>query len=1766
MIAPDLYTEDENERSPSGRQVTEGDTDPHHMAKAHRSNLEKPSIAKQNRSKKEIVVDSEKRSRVQGRSIPAKRVVSDGHWRKKRSPPKTTTSKRHYDSDLQLPAQVEAEDHIEPTTNPKSLRRRKHNGNEGNSILDASRGDDGIRVFPTPPGSRRQSESFQKTCSNEACSINEENVVAEDLSPKSSGSQNDESVEGSQRADHQKSPRSTPIVPKEDTRRRKSSHTKAPDLDASISRVQKVSSERHGSTRSQRRSLLSQVFGEPRRILSKQQPSPPAVSRVPSIEAWLDETPDPFIDDEKPDFELASSFKPDIEPLEPSTKITPLQDPNNIWNSLDSSEHTRPSSHGSKRQKRIRSSAGHEGVSFPADCSTKTPLSALASDTVSASKLDDVIPNDTEISPSLKRRGAIKPMPSSAKDRRELFVRDECDEIAAHSTVSLDQGLESKNPFRPPGLHFKRPFPCTGPHRLSTIASVETFNTNIQNTAPSVLSDIPQVTTQLLPAEIEKKIKEDGNPSELKSLKRSKSRLTKHSDLISVLSLPRTGSKSIRSARSIRTNRSRLANVSIEDLMKELAMDESKYMRELRTLVDGVIPVLLTCVLSKSDSAVAAGLFQPSADGRDDPNLTKPIVDMGITLERLKSLHKRIPIGNINPLLTWAQGAQRVYSEYLKAWRMGFQDVVVNLASARQNGASVSGHEEINSDGLDGCLPRNENGDVVNGEGERVDVAFLLKRPLVRLKYLAKTLKGINIVAPSEEAESLATNYQKLVIDARNRANDERARMEDVAAAKIDSSRARDLRTLAPLTGVTIDKTRRVRARDQFDLAFQHSTGQCLDCRVELLLRDEAGRPGIGGDLLICEIDDTDRWLLFPPSQLGRISARNGDRKGEIVVMIRGLHGNSQEWQEVLSMCSDDEQAGFEWVQMLGLEPVPPAILRTRSFLSKPTKIRPLELASSDLGPPSTLTSLNGSRLPSPQEIEIPIGERPSLSSKIWIEKQVEQPASSTSSSIKDRRRLQKKPQNLLSSETSNPSANANRDNDLCLLPSQASTPITPVKSQPFDEAGKNKGHASITGTPPTTLRRAKAKRVSRHSYSPATSPMSANLPTHKDEAFKSQAKTPENATDWRNISPPNSNLTSPEPEPKDQRKSENRKPPSDQRPSSLLSSPQNSRSSVPTLDLPTIPKLRQNSPLATPNFDHEEEPDWGVPDGSHRQSLPTKLSGKRSSPLKTTSEENCPPTPPLQKSSSPFELKGSKTPLFNAKSSRSDNRRSSSPLKHEYEPSTASDSSSDSETSTVERNDISSISDSSDDEDLSGLAPTPLRPLGAVRRFPKVSPQGSLYSLPNGTLTPSQSASQAPYKTVPSQPNKASKSIASIYSWSGKSGYERLHPDECSIMITPGLIEAYEMSAAHSDNVTPKISTAANDVDLSTELSSSSAPNEGLHRQRPLVALELTPLVILWRGTALDISIRSPPNANSQIVSGDYVMFRSRNVEECDALYRLITDARLNNPTYIALQNARGHSGAGSTFVPLSDRRTGTRNSRPSSWFSGLGRSASYRASTARTPSVAPSESSIGSVAVNAFSALLRFGKSGGGMFNIARSTITSRQGSIYNGSDNSSGSGANSPIAPGANKAGPIGLNNAKIRLYVRETNSKWRDMGSARLTIMRPTVSSGEGTGGTFESSSRPVQAKEAEKRIVVHGKTHGEVLLDVQLGESCFERVARTGIALYVWEDMVGPKGEIGFVGAVGGVAGGRATVYMIQVGFFPKPFLLLVRALCWDGVQ
>ncbi|KAI4275494.1 MAG: hypothetical protein LQ337_003177 [Flavoplaca oasis] len=1720
VTAPDVYTENDEKDTNSVDSKSPTKKSPRTPVAVRKtttdvngSDTSKSRVGRQKRRS-----DNLDKQRHRSTSAPAKRVVSDAHWRKDRKSPRNDASSQTPKEDRAKERVCAYDDgiRVRPISTPEKdcvvMKERRRNERSTHAAT--------VKLGTTSMESSRHTRRHRNLSSTKSISADEGDKPA---SPDA------------------------PSVSPNDYVKRKATTAKGESVVLEPPPNDQIS-EQKGSKKPSKSHMLRHVFGDSGKAVTKSQAAPLEMPRVPSVEAWLNNTPDPFVDNEPAAVEEILPKPVKTESTSSAPQLVPVDDPNKIWGTLESKERARSGVRASRRRKRIPSSSIYEDNPFPSNFSPEYPLHASSADSTSASKLVDLVDSASGSRSTLLRRGARKgvSLPRCEAipiDQPNSHNDDETSTAISNIETSSVEPLDAPSPLQPPGRRH-RPFPTTGKHRLSTIASVDTFKSTAESSGVPSVIETPK--PDVLPRNsntrtLEPESRDHFDPH---SLARSQSRLTKHADLMSVLSMPEPGTKSIRSARSIRTNRSRLAAATTGDLMKELANDELKYMRELKTLVDGVIPVLLTCVLSKSDSAVAAGLFQQNYTGQADPNFTKPIVDMGIALERLKTLHRRIPMQCTKSLLTWAQGAQRVYAEYLKAWRMGFQDVVVNLAPADDS-------QSPRNPGLEDGLPINKDGDVVNGDGERVDVAFLLKRPLVRLKYLAKTLKGINVVSPSAEAEALAAKYQNLVTVARTRSDEERARLEDEAAANIDAARARDPRTLAPFTGVSIVRTRRVRARDHFDLVLQHSSGQRIDCRVELLLRDEASEVAGDGDLLICEVDAGGRWLLFPPISFNHVSARTGDLGNEMIVMIRGLNKAGVEWHEVLSLSSEDEQAGFEWVQMLGLTPIPPTFQRTQSFLSRHHQRRSSLAVASTLDAPTPSSPVTKSRTPSPREIEVPIGEQAAPTSSTW--EGHKHPASLNlpvdPSYIKTNHKDTMGSQYPISEDVArSPHTYVDDVNDLRSLPSQTSQ-TTKREQEPMKRPRSFKEALGLTGTSTNSLglKRARAQRLNGSDGSPK-SPRSRPASRYEGRPSKSFSKPRseiqghcENSyKEVPSVSLHNSPTTADPQCPQDQVDGQQSDRPEYRR---LFTS-------TPTMDLPIIPKIRKDSPPTTPIAETEEEPEWESPPTSAPSSIRGAKGSSGSSPK--CADDTSTPSTPSHRSSSSAELKASSVPILTASTARAARRRSSSPLKHEYEPSTASDSS-ESETSTVNRHEVSSMSSSDDDELEEEDTPTPLLSVGALGAVPKKSPQPSLYSLPNGTLKPSESASQAPYKKVPSQPTKASKTIASIFSWSDKGLWESLHPDECSIVITPGLIEAFGMSAAHSTGTPPSSATPVVDVDAFSDMASNIVgPEDMAKNDRPLVALELTPLVPLRRGTAIDISIRSPPTSNSQITSGDNIMFRSRNPEECEALYALINHSRIHNPTYIALQNARGPFGAGNSLDRRASIRTG--GSRMGSWFGGLGGSPGYRASSAPTPSIAPSESSIGSMS-SAFSALKRFRIGGSGMFNIARSTISSRDGSransLYTSSDNSSGSGASSPLPPGmpGDPHGNIGLGNTKIRLYLRESNTRWRDMGSARLTIMRPSPPDlSSGTSASGESLARPSSAHHGinEKRIVVRGKTKGEILLDATLGETCFERVGRQGIAVSVWEDIVGPNGEVGTVGAVGGVGAGRAKVYMIQV--------------------
>lgn len=1023
------------------------------------------------------------------------------------------------------------------------------------------------------------------------------------------------------------------------------------------------------------------------------------------------------------------------------------------------------------------------------------------------------------------------------------------------------------------------------------------------------------------------------------------------------------------------------------------------------------------------------------------------------------------------------------------------------------------------------------------------------------------TAKGINTLKPSEKAGILAGTYQELVDLARKRNNEERARLEDEAAAAIDPTRARDPRSLAPLSGVLIDATRRVRARDYFDMHIQHSSGQEVDCRTELLFRDDAPGTGSNGDVLLCEVDGTGRWLFLPPIQLNRISARQGANACQMVVMVRGISSSGHDWQELFTFTTDDEEAVKEWVDMLGSDPMPPQVTRAMSFISKAPRPTSSHASSSLLSAATGSTTPLKSRTPSPTEIEVPIGERATAGAKKWS---AQSPTKSRSrrassditapSSVSEglASRDSRDGQDRFSTPPRPTSRDASKDLDRTPRSLNDAMALAGGDSPGLKRGPAKRYHRSTPSSPvaaspetsePKTPRRKEDGQRPKSSYAPTT-PSSLSQSTKSSESVES-AYSGKGYSVWYPVSDAEQSDESDEGDYDLHGSSKGLSRAHERREARRTSS-------VPSLDLPTIPRLR-NSSGSGPSK-HSRSESLPILQPIDERSASTSEREERSKSKKSSShpereEEDTPPPTPPHRSIPKGPLSGPDAPVFAPTlPAWKTKRRSSSPLKHEYEPSTATEST-DSESDGGDIPDDESVtSESSQDSLEEDDIPTPLMPIN-IKKMRRVSPPASLYSLPNGTISPSQSASNTPYRSVPANSTKASKTIASIFSWSDQGRWDSLHQEDCSIVITPGLIEAFELTSSHSrplvqdgDEITP------------------------IDRSQPLVALELTPLVPLRRGTAVDISIRSPPTSNSKITNaGNNIMFRTRSPEECEALYAMLNHARINNPTYIALQNARGPYGE-STWAAAMDRRNSLRagstaGSNSSSWWSGLGRRRSYRASNSRAPStIAETSSSVPSaMSSSMFSALKRF-STGGRLFNVAQSSISSRndgqsstnslesRGSVSRGG--SSGSSTPSSDPTRAVNA-PLGITNTKIRLYERETQSKWRDMGSARLTIMSATSPSNPLAGSPRaerqgQGSPGVIRQPNQEKRILITGKTKGETLLDVTLGESCFERVARTGIAVSVWEDLVGPNGEVGQVQKEGGVYGVRCRVFMMQL--------------------
>ena len=206
---------------------------------------------------------------------------------------------------------------------------------------------------------------------------------------------------------------------------------------------------------------------------------------------------------------------------------------------------------------------------------------------------------------------------------------------------------------------------------------------------------------------------------------------------------------------------------------------------------------------------------------------------------------------------------------------------------------------------------------------------------------------------------------------------------------------------------------------------------------------------------------------------------------------------------------------------------------------------------------------------------------------------------------------------------------------------------------------------------------------------------------------------------------------------------------------------------------------------------------------------------------------------------------------------------------------------------------------------------------------------------------------------------------------------------------------------------------------------------------QNLLWSLEVTHDLVVRRGTAVDISIRTPFTSS---FSGTNIMLRSRSPAECGNLYAAMVDNATRPPTIQepTLLSTVVPSEMGTSVT--STTTFGGSIKRGFAW----GRRKSYRAGS--TPSLVstPSQTSVTSLS-SAFSRFKPNFLKNSPLGSVASSSSTSLMGS-------SGGPPTElSAIVDVGNWV--IAMQPLKIKLYKRESSLKWREMGSARLHVLKP-----------------------------------------------------------------------------------------------------------------
>lgn len=540
--------------------------------------------------------------------------------------------------------------------------------------------------------------------------------------------------------------------------------------------------------------------------------------------------------------------------------------------------------------------------------------------------------------------------------------------------------------------------------------------------------------------------------------------------------------------------------------------------------------------------------------------------------------------------------------------------------------------------------------------------------------------------------------------------------------------------------------------------------------------------------------------------------------------------------------------------------------------------------------------------------------------------------------------------------------------------------------------------------------------------------------------------------------------------------------------------------------------------------------------------------------PNTTPFREDGAPPPPIHRSLGP-KNSGLLAPPVDTGRSAQLKRRMSSPLKHEYHPSDVSSDSA-SSVSDEESESSESSSDDLDEDEVPDTIP------GYSIKEREEAPAESLVSGSESSITPSNSASQVePSSQVDDIKDESptQKFVASVSYWSSRKGiWKDIHGGQpASIVLHPGFMEVH-----HLGEQKPKRRSYS-----SEESAADGGDNsKGTDNTVPLVALVLTPVVMIRRSTALDLEVRSPASPEARLkIEASMFRFRAATQIEAKDLYEAVHISRLNNARYIQLsEEARVRSFGQMDAEPGEGSADGEGSNRRRSWF---GRKNSYRAST-RAPSV--SQGSV-STTVSATSFLRRLmGGGNNNSYNIDESTLDNNNnkhrpgtqgggGSLYTTTSGSgSGSGSSTPprsISISASNSGggsqsrwSHGLAKPfspdaplEIRCHLNVQNNRWLDKGDCILQIRAPPPG---------VRQELPLYHGLEKRVIVTHAtKKNGGaplILLDAVLGSKCFSMLGTKGVMCSVWENLRDEEGNVG-VAPRSGAASGKVTKWCFQCG-------------------